>query len=175
MGHLVSKLLWKILDVYSILREVTSQNECLLELQLAILFIDTFVLIVLASQQSVEGGDLFFERSIFTTQSINDSFEALKLVLFLDSALESALSVLQQSSLSFGKIPTRNFLFNFGKLPCDRSFGKTDVRGVVRHRIIAHFEVVQVVELVIIMIHVLLLCVRNKLTINVLFAQQTDL
>jgi hypothetical protein len=58
LGHLVSKLLWKILDVYSILREVTSQNECLLELQLAILFIDTFVLIVLASQQSVEGGDL---------------------------------------------------------------------------------------------------------------------
>ena len=160
LGNLISKFSWKILDVDSILSEITSQNERLLKLQLAVLFVDAFVFLILACQQSVESGDLFkkiieqmnnikdqkkcrrnqsnsitkasqgiksgtylfLKWSVFATQSVNNAFEALKLVLFFNSALQSTLSVLQQSSLSFRKIPARNLLFNFGELSRDGSF-----------------------------------------------------
>lgn len=55
LSNLVSKLFWKILDVHSILRKITGQNESLLKLKLVVLFINAVILFVLASQQSIEG------------------------------------------------------------------------------------------------------------------------
>ena len=105
---------------------------------------------------TVSGGTgvtyLLLEGLVVLTEFVHLALEPLHLVLLLQAALQSALTILEQTSLPLREVRSLDFLFNLGELERRGSFRQANGAGVVGKTIEILILEIELIDLLILLI-----------------------